>query len=156
MYALYSWNRQDYESHVWLIYWVVKICSWYFETNIQVSYLFGIARTRPIHPKIQINSLHFQSFKALNLTLFRSGGYQISTSLPFSLYLRHGFCSESEKPDRNRVNMKSKKKRSQNCSKNILKAYIFFPRFFAITGVEWVGQTKSGKFQIFFLFEPFP
>ena len=67
MYALYSWNPQDYESHVWLIYWVVKIYSWYFETNIQVSYLFGIARTRPIHPKIQINSLHFQSFKALNL-----------------------------------------------------------------------------------------
>ena len=67
MYALYSRNPQDYESHVWLIYWVVKIYSWYFETNIQVSYLFGIARTRTIHPKIQINSLHFQSFKALNL-----------------------------------------------------------------------------------------
>ena len=32
-----------------------------------MSYLFGIARTRTIHPKIQINSLHFQSFKALNL-----------------------------------------------------------------------------------------
>ena len=67
MYAWYSWNPEDYESHVWLVYWVVKIYSWYFETNIQVSYLFGIARTRPIHPKIQINSLHFQSFKALNL-----------------------------------------------------------------------------------------
>ena len=30
-------------------------------------------------------------------------GYQIDTSLPFSLYLKHGFRSESEKPDRNRV-----------------------------------------------------
>ena len=38
------------------------------------------------------------------LTLFWSGGYQIDTCLPFSLYWLHGFCSESEQPDRNRVN----------------------------------------------------
>ena len=44
------------------------------------------------------------------LTLFRSGGYQIDTCLPFSLYLRHGFRSESEQPDRNRVKQKIKEK----------------------------------------------
>ena len=37
------------------------------------------------------------------LTLFRLGGYQIDTSLPFSLYLRHGFRSESEDVEANRV-----------------------------------------------------
>ena len=37
------------------------------------------------------------------LTLFLSGGYQIDTCLQFSLYLQHGFCSESEQPDQNRV-----------------------------------------------------
>ena len=37
------------------------------------------------------------------LTLFRSGGYQIDTCLLFSLYLRHGFCSDSEQLDQNRV-----------------------------------------------------
>ena len=40
------------------------------------------------------------------LTLFRLGGYQINTCLPFSLYQLHGFHSESEQPDRNRVNKK--------------------------------------------------
>ena len=39
------------------------------------------------------------------LTLFRSGGYQIDTCLPFSLYLLHGFHSESEQPDQNRVKL---------------------------------------------------
>ena len=39
------------------------------------------------------------------LTLFRSGGYQIYTCLPFSLYWLHGFRSESEQPDQNRVKM---------------------------------------------------
>ena len=119
MYALYSRNPQDYESHVWLIYWVVKIYSWYFETNIQVSYLFGIARTRPIHPKIQINSLHFQSFKALNLIW--------SQKKRVSKLLKKHFKS--------------------------IKFLFFFPDFSRLQG--WVGQTKSGKFQIFF-FEPFP
>ena len=38
------------------------------------------------------------------LTLFRSGGYQIDTCLPFSLYWLHGFRSESEQPYQNRVN----------------------------------------------------
>ena len=38
-----------------------------------------------------------------SLTLFWSGGYQIDTCLPFSLYLRHGFRSESELLDQNRV-----------------------------------------------------
>ena len=37
------------------------------------------------------------------ITLFRLGGYQIDTCLPFSLYLRHGFRSESEQPYQNRV-----------------------------------------------------
>ena len=37
------------------------------------------------------------------LTLFRSGGYQIDTCLPFSLYLRHGFRTESEQTYQNRV-----------------------------------------------------
>ena len=37
------------------------------------------------------------------LTLFRLGEYQIDTCLPFSPYLRHGFCSESEQTYRNRV-----------------------------------------------------
>ena len=37
------------------------------------------------------------------LTPFRSVGYQIDTCMPFSLYLWHGFCPESEKPDWNRV-----------------------------------------------------
>ena len=118
MYAWYSWNPEDYESHVWLVYWVVKIYSWYFETNIQVSYLFGIARTRTIHPKIQINSLHFQSFKALNLIW----------------------------------SQKKKKKVSKLLKKHFKSIKNFFPRFFAITRVGWVGQTKSGKFQIFFIF----
>ena len=45
------------------------------------------------------------------LTLFRSGGYQIDTCLPFSLYLLHGFRSESEQPDRNRVNTEALKKK---------------------------------------------
>ena len=35
----------------------------------------------------------------LPLTLFLSGGYQIDTCLPFSLYWWHGFCSESEQPN---------------------------------------------------------
>ena len=39
-------------------------------------------------------------------TLFRLGGYQIDTCLPFSLYLLHGFCPESEQPCRNRVKRK--------------------------------------------------
>ena len=39
----------------------------------------------------------------LSLTLFRSGGYQIDTCLLFSLFLRHGFSSESEQTYRNRV-----------------------------------------------------
>ena len=39
----------------------------------------------------------------LYLTLFRSDGYQFDTCLPFSLYLRHGFRSESEQIHRNRV-----------------------------------------------------
>ena len=38
------------------------------------------------------------------LTLFQSGGYQIDNCMPFSLYLGHGFCSESKQPNRNRVN----------------------------------------------------
>ena len=38
------------------------------------------------------------------LTLFRSGGYQIDTFLPFSLYWLHGFHSESEQPNQNGVN----------------------------------------------------
>ena len=41
----------------------------------------------------------------VHLTLFWSGGYQIDTCLPFSLYLLHGFRSESEQPYRNRVNL---------------------------------------------------
>ena len=40
------------------------------------------------------------------LTLFRSGGYQIYTCLLFSLYLWHGYCSESEQTYRNRVKIK--------------------------------------------------
>ena len=47
--------------------------------------------------------LHCQWNKLFSLTLFRSGGYQIHTCLPFSLYLRHGFCSESKQTYRNRV-----------------------------------------------------
>ena len=43
------------------------------------------------------------SLKFITLTLFRSGGYKIDTCLPFSLYLWHGFRSESEQPNRNRV-----------------------------------------------------
>ena len=34
------------------------------------------------------------------------GGYQIDTCLPFSLYLRHGFCYESEDVEANRVKRK--------------------------------------------------
>ena len=45
----------------------------------------------------------------LSLALFRSGGYQIDTCLQFSIYLLHGFSSESEQPDHNRVTVKFKK-----------------------------------------------
>ena len=44
-----------------------------------------------------------QKESLLGLTLLRSGGYQIDTCLPFSLYWLHGFHSESEQPDWNRV-----------------------------------------------------
>ena len=40
----------------------------------------------------------------MNLTLFQYTGYQFGTALPFSLYLRHGFRSDSENVYGNRVN----------------------------------------------------
>ena len=39
----------------------------------------------------------------ISLTLFWSGGYQIDTCLPFTLYLQHDFCSESKHFDWNMV-----------------------------------------------------
>ena len=50
---------------------------------------------------IKVKTVNKNSF--FSLTLFRSGGYQIDTCLPFSLYLRHGFRSESEQTYQNRV-----------------------------------------------------
>ena len=44
------------------------------------------------------------------LTLFFSGRYQTDACLPFSLYLLHGFCSEYEQPNRNRVKLPQKTK----------------------------------------------
>ena len=38
-----------------------------------------------------------------HLTLFQYTGYQFGTALPFSLYLRHGFRSDSENVYGNRV-----------------------------------------------------
>ena len=47
---------------------------------------------------------HLFAVRFLCLTLFWLCGYQIDTCLQFSLYFWHGFCSESEQPDGNRVN----------------------------------------------------
>jgi len=55
---------------------------------------------------MNMNLLWKEGFVKSILTLFWLGGYQIDTCLPFSLYLRHGFHSESEQPYQNRVNPK--------------------------------------------------
>ena len=39
----------------------------------------------------------------LSLTLIQSGGYQIDTCLPFTLYFWHGLCSEYEESNQNKV-----------------------------------------------------
>ena len=64
------------------------------------------------------------------LTLFRLGDHQIDTCLPFSPYLRHGFCSESEQTYRNRV----KTNWHPFCSNisNIMHLKIGFMNFFLI------------------------
>ena len=56
-----------------------------------------------VNPKQKVLLLQAALILLTLLTLFRSGGYQIDTCLPFSLYWLHGFRSESEQPDRNRV-----------------------------------------------------
>ena len=61
-------------------------------------------------PKSENQKLKYDVFMlwrpvVLILTLFWSDGYQIDTCLPFSLYLRHGFRSETEPPDWNRVKL---------------------------------------------------
>ena len=73
--------------------------------------------------------------------------YQIDTCLPISLYLRHGFGSESEQPDRNSVNQKVLKI-SPSFRKN---DFIFFQ-------FQWgMGfRPKSLKIPFFILFLPFP
>ena len=52
-----------------------------------------------ILPLYEIKSFLYHTF----LTLFPSSGCHFGISLPFSLYLRHGFRSESEQSDGNRV-----------------------------------------------------
>ena len=65
-----------------------------------------------VDKRVKLNSktlkekVQYQGDKSGNfqLTLFWSGVYQIDTCLPFSLFLRHGFRSESEQPYQNRFN----------------------------------------------------
>ena len=45
------------------------------------------------------------SLTCLLFSLFASSGCQFGNRLPFSHYLRHGFCSESEDVEANRVNV---------------------------------------------------
>ena len=57
------------------------------------------------------------------LTLFWLGGYQIDRCLPFPLYFQHGFCSESEQPNHNRVNIPIPKRSKTFCEVLWLSVY---------------------------------
>ena len=57
-----------------------------------------------ISNKIKVeNGPSAHRWSAAALTLFQYTGYQFGTALPFSLYLRHGFRSDSENVYGNRV-----------------------------------------------------
>ena len=113
----YELSSADYFQSVfsYINYHIVNLITNHFNFP-----LMEVRRIEPVHLQtvsfflalyhmsyqVQTTYKHFFSYinyHIVNLTLFRSGGYQIDTCLPFSLYLRHGFCSESEQPDRNRV-----------------------------------------------------